>query len=318
MPRRFRWAAGLLAIAVSGAALAQNSVRLRFAWPDELVAQVQTQKSKSRQVGDEPAAANSAGSEHVMRVQRQGDGYLVSTSNVRMDSTKLASMTPEQRAFLELAAKASPSYRVSKDGGFVGIDKLPELQAAIRTLMQTLFPDSPMRERIRPVVEMVTSEAVLTNLASSDWNWMVGTWTGGESDLDVGDAYEVTTQSPTVIPNVQLTQHLRFSVARKLPCERAGSTRECVELRATLKPDATQIRKIVADFLGKLAPADAAKISRELAALNQETTLELVTETATLIPHRYKLRKTSIVSGQSQPLRQVEETEQLFLYPKSD
>lgn len=313
-----RCAAGLLAVAAAGGAFSEDGVQLRFAWPDTLVAQVQSKKSKFKQVEDQPRTGNSAMSQYVLRAQRQGAVHVVSVSDVRMDTQLLTALTPEQRAFLEIAAKASPSYRVSADGEFIGIDDLKGFQATMRSMMETLFADSLVRDKLKPALDMMTSEAVLTNVASSDWNWMVGSWAGGENTLDINDEYVLTTQQQVALVNTQLTQHLRFKVARKLPCEREGVTRECVELQASLKPDEAQLRELVTAFVSRLSPENSAKVARELGALNQETTLELVTETATLIPHQYKLRKTSTASGDGKTLRQFEESVQTFLYPRPD
>jgi hypothetical protein len=315
---RLQCAAGLLAVAAAGVAFAEDSVQLRFAWPDTLVAQVQSQKSKFKQVDDQPRTGDNATSQYVLRVQRQGDAYVVSAGDVRMDTQRLAAMTPEQRAVLEIAAKAIPSYRVSAEGEFVGIDNLKGFQATMRSVMETRFANSPVRDKLKPALDMVTSEAFLINLASSDWNWMVGSWAGFENMLDIGDDYAVTTQQPVALVNTQLTQHLRFKVARKLPCEREGVTRECIELQASLKPDEAQLRTLVTAFASRLSPENAAKVSRELGALNQETTLELVTEPATLIPHRYKLRKASTAAGDGKTFRQLEESVETFRYPRPD
>ncbi len=315
---RLRRAAGLLAVAAAGAAFAEDGVRLRFAWPDTLVAQVQSQNSRFKQVEDQPRTGNSAMSQYVLRAQRQGAVHVVSVSNMLMDTQRLAALTPQQRAFLEIAAKASPSYRVSAEGEFIGIDDLKGFQATMRSMMETLFADSSAREKFKPALDMMTSEAVLTNVASEDWSWMVGNWAGDDNALDIGADYAVTTLQQVALLNKQLTGHLRFKVARKLPCEREGVTRECVELQASHKPDEAQLRELVMAFVSRLSPKDAAKVSSELGALNQETTLELVTETATLIPHQYKLRKTRTALGDGKKLRQFEECVQSYLYPRPD
>lgn len=317
------WVVCLLGTTVAGTIDAQESARLRFAWPDILVAQVQAQKTRSKQIDGQAAVKSGMSSQYVMRSRRQGDRHLLSFSDVRLDPQQLVAMPAELRAFMDVATKAAlPSFVVSRDGDFVSVDDLDGFQSAMRSAFATLLPEAAMQARLKPTLETMLNEAVLKNLVGAEWNRMAGSWAGAEQVFDIGVDYVLTTQAVMPVVNAPLTQRTRFTLARTLPCERQGRIYECVELQSTTTPDEAEARKAVEDFSERLMPDGTLQDALKLRSLNYETRLELVTETGTLIPHRYKLVKTvvmsSIESGNPRTMRQVDETEQIFSYKPQD
>ena len=323
MRLRSAWIACLLGTGLMGFAHGQDSAQLRFAWPDRLVADVQFQKTKSKQTNDQKPVADGMASRYVMRAQRRGDQHVVSFSDLRMDEARLSAMPAEARALLDILAKAAqPSFVVSGGGEFVELENLPAFQAAMRSFLDKALPEGPVRERAKPMLDNLLTDATLQALAQVDWNWQVAAWAGADRAFDLGDDYVSTTQAQMPVVNEILTQRTRFKLARKLPCEREGQVRECVELLASTRPDDTELSKAVNAFLDKLAPAGAKRDKKDTMSLDSETTVELVTETATLIPHRFKRSKNISVStveaGKATTLRQVEMTEQTFRYRQPD
>lgn len=315
-------ACGLLASGLMGvgAAQAQDAVQLRFAWPDGLVAQVQSQQTRSKQAGGQPPVRNQGSTQYVMSAKLKSDGkdggnYLVSFSDLRLDEQRVAALPPEQRALAAMLAQATlPSYRVSGDGDFIAIDNLPSFQAAMRAVLAQWAPEGPAHERYQALLDAILSETALNQFAETNWNWMVGSWAGAQEAFEIGADYAATTQAVVPIVNVPITQHTRFKLARRLPCTRQGQARECVEIVAVTTPDDNELREAVAAFVARLAPKGAAPALR---ALTHSATLTLVTEVATLVPHQYQLRKTLSAWGPDGGVsHQVEEHEQKFSYPE--
>jgi hypothetical protein len=302
---------------------AQDSAQPRFAWPDDLVARVQIQKSRTRQVEGQADVTSGMRSQYLMRAQRRGDQHLVSFSDLQLDAQPLAAMPVEQRSLMEVLARAAlPSYVVSSSGDFVALENIAGFRSAMRSALERLLPEPSARSRLDALMETVLSDAVVQSLAQTDWNYWVGAWAGTEQAFDIGEEYVSATQSTMPVVNSPITQHTRFNFARKLPCEREGKSQECVEILATTTPDEAETRAAVTAFTNRLMPAGTAKDALRLESLNLVVKLALVTEVGTLIPHRYKLSKTTVMSGTEagKPMtrRQVEDTEQTFQYKRMD
>jgi hypothetical protein len=314
----------LLGMATALLAHAQDSAHLRFAWPDRLVAQIQYEKTKSKQTNGQPPVVDGMASQYVMRAQRQGRQHIVSFSDLRMDANRLATMPPEARAVMDLLAKAAlPSFVVSNDGDFVGLENPSAFQASMRSTLYQLIPEGPTRERLNPVLEGLLSESTLQSLAQTDWSWQVSAWSGGENALDIGDEYVAETRGLAPLVNALVTQRTHFKLARKLPCEREGQVHECVELQASIRPDEAEMNKAIITFMNKLSPSTTPpRGEKDSMALSSAITIELVTETATLIPHRYRRSKDITVStveaGKANTIHQIETTEQTFQYRQPD
>lgn len=298
---------------------AQDSARFRFAWPDNLAAKVLAQKTIAKQLDEQAPVSETVRSRYTMRAQHHDGRYSVSFGDVELEQTLPVAVPPEQRAQMILMMKAGlPSYAASDKGAFVALENLAQLQETLRRALSPHLPKGPAGAKTRATFDGLTSEPVLTALALANWNWTVGAWTGADQALDIGDEYAAATQAQMPLVNALITMRTKFRLVRKLPCQRQSETYECVEITATTRPDEAEMKSAVNAFIGKLLPENAKKLSRELESLNVETTLLLVTETATLVPHRYKLRKTTLTSG-GEPggpkvIKRIEETEQSFAY----
>lgn len=311
--------AGLLgcAFTLQAHAQAQDSARLRFAWPSGLVAQVESNKTRMREVDGQPPARSVTSYSHVMRAARQGQQYTIAFSDLRLDPKGLAALPPPQQALMRVLTQAAlPGYLVSADGDFVALDKPEAFQEAMRSALSPLLPDGPGKAASLAALDKLLGIEVLSAAVRGDWDWLVGSWAGGEQAINLGEDYVAQTQGVAPLINQPIAYETHFKVTRRLPCDREGRSLECIELKASTRPDSAALKQAVAGIVAQLAPEAAAGMEKTLSTLDLLVELELITEPDTLVPHRSRLTKTTVLPGlQGQPTnRQVEETVQTFRY----
>lgn len=292
---------GLLWLGLSMASYAQatENFRLRFAWPDGLVASVQTLRTHTRQVNDSEPTIYSMSFRHTMQAQRTGKQHLISFSNFRLDEQEVSHPFPV--AAQALAKASLPDLWISNEGAFIAVNDAPGFSAALQTVATSLETDE-LRNRLKAALDDVLTEPRLTNVAATDWNWLVGTWAdaGTQEIFDLERAYYATIRATLNSPDRRVELDAALRLRRVLPCEREGRPRKCVEMFALVRPDSAA-----------LAKADAN-------VLRHEVLLKLVTEPDTLIPHQYTIRKTSVISqgaaDKAQTMRISDEVAHSFSY----
>ena len=296
-----------------------EQVRIKFDWPAGLTAQVSGSKLKSRSKDGGEATRQEVRMRYLMQTARKGENLLVSFSEPELDPTLLRGLPEEQRRFLAVLTQAAlPSYLVSGRGDFIGLENFEGMVAAMKRLLNETFADVTKRRRAQPMLDQILSAPVLTAFAKSEWDWMVGAWSGAEQAFEMGAEYLFKGQVPVpLFGNALVDTETRFEFKRKLPCTRSGVTRECVELHALNHPDADKLAALIEQYLAKLAPEAAAKSS--IGSMESAITLELVAETDTLLPHSFSLRKdisvTGLGNGNQSTSRSTETTKLEFSYP---
>lgn len=318
---RLRWLALLPGALVALPSWAENGVLLKFDWPTELHAQVQSSKTRTRQADGQPQKGSTMGSTFVMHAVRDGQQYRIGFDQLKIDTRQLGPLPAEQLALLNAVSRAAlPSFRVSSQGDFVALDQPEAFQQALRTALTGLLPAGPNQTSSLAMLDKLLSVEVLSAMSRGEWDWLVGTWSGGERALDLGEDYVAQTEASMPLTNQVIAFQTRFTVTRRLACERQGRSLGCVELKATTRPDPAALKQAVTTFVAQLAPEAAAQMEKSLLALEMDTTVELVTEADTLVPHRFTLRKTismPAAAGQTGGTLQVEETVQVYRYEAS-
>ncbi len=318
---RLRWPALLLGAVVSLPTWAADPVRLQFDWPAELLAQVESSKTRSLRAGGHPVLSNTLSYTYQMHAVREGEQYRIDFDQLQLDEQQLDALPAEQRPMLNAVTRAAlPGFRVSRQGDFVALEQPEAFQQALRNTLTGLVAAGPNQAASLAMLDKLLGVEVLSALSRGGWDWLVGSWAGGEQALELREDYIAKTQAAMPLTNQLIAFETRFSLTRRLPCERQGRTLDCVELKATTRPDPAALKQAVSAFVAQLAPEVAAQAEKSLQALELETTLELVTEADTLVPHRFRLRKATTLptaDGSTSSIRQVEDTVQTYRYEAS-
>ena len=188
-----------------------------------------------------------------------------------------------ERSYLEQSAKLPPEKRASR----------PEADAAMKS---------------------GSSREVLQLDASRTWGALVGMWAG----VTMTEGKPLTTDSAVTIPviNAPLTVHSRFELVRREECASGERKRACVRLRATSRPDATQL----AEAARRLKESRGGRAeSLSASALQVEDRYELLTDAETLKPRWAEWVRGADIEGAEQgsdllQSRQSTRTRMIFVY----
>jgi hypothetical protein len=308
-----RAAASALAFAAT-ACFAQEKIALTFAWPDTLKASVHVDKSKARSAPDMPPQRMSLGSSYEMVATRSGSDMLLRFGAISLDAAQRAEVPePEIAKLQEVLGMGMPSYRVSAQGHFAGVQDIEKYRDKLRELLMKELPpggDPQAAQRMQRVVDV----RLLNGLAAAEWNYIVGAWAGGA--LELGKDYGLATEQPMPIgPAQAIKTQLTMTIVRWLPCEREGE-RRCVEIELTSVPDPGEFAKAISGVLKDISQ-DKAPASPDVEGGME---LRLVTEPDTLVPHAYTVTKQVRIraqeAGKQQELVEMEETRVQYTYPR--
>lgn len=308
--------AGALMLAFAATAcLAEEKIALTFAWPETLKATVHVDKSKVRSTTDQAPQRMSLGTSYEMLATRGGTGTLLRFGTVTLDASQRSDIPqPVMAQLQEVLRMGMPSYKVSTEGSFAGVQDVEQYRDRIRELLMKEVP-AASDPQARARMERVVDARLLNALAESEWNSIVGAWMG--ATLEVGQEYELMTQQPLPIGRQQMVKtRMTFAIVRRLPCERAGVTLQCVEVEMTNVPEAGEFTKAVADLARELS---GGKADGPVPTMEVSTEVRLVTEPDTLVPHAYtrtkRLRVQMQEAGKDQELVDLEESRVEYTYP---
>jgi len=303
-----RWSAASLAIViVTRPAFAQakaDSVSLRFAWPVGMTARVDQEWTRM-QVGPQRNDSVTVRSRYRLTVSAHPKGRLIQSDSFAITSPPAAAsngragnVDPQQ--FLARLGSVQPSYVVTTDGEFVGLEGVERTKRVLDSLFAPMIremADAP--PTLKALMQNVTSPQTLTATAAQEWNVLAGTWVG--ADWEVGEAYEASSEEPSpMLPGLKVPMRHEFSAAERVPCTEGESARRCVRLEMISEPDSAALRKAVTDFMAKLAPKDA-NLLAAFQSMRVANELTVVADPRDLRPYALALVKTVEVQGVDGP-----------------
>jgi hypothetical protein len=228
-----------------------GDVALRFAWPAPSGARCAV---IARRI--EPAGTQTVHGTYALRVEDDGD-------QVRITSYD-AELMPGAPSMAALAEAWNAERLVDAYGGLL---------------------------RVRPLdAQMSDAErALVTSRLTQRWQAIVGAW--ATRSLPLGVTYSATAPEQTASGPIRL--QLAIRVDGHVPCERGAKTARCVRLRIMSQPtpaDAPAAARLAAR---ELLPADELALfePNRVKAFAAQTTVVLVTEADTLVPHRMSERR---------------------------
>jgi hypothetical protein len=265
-------------------------VALRFAWPEQLESQV-TYRSTRTRTGQ---PGRSSVSRFTQTAAREGERYRIAVRDVRLEgdlpippgsSVTTADFVEATEAMVQV---------VTAEGELVTIEGAEGVRALlVKTLEATQLPP----EHVERALAM--GEAAMKAESQESWNLAVGFWIG--ADLDLGERYGLENEAELpLLPGTTAKYEVEFGVARKVPCAAGEKALRCVEVSLRSVPDPEVLPKITTALVERLAGPEAkipAAAIRELAIENE---LLLVTEPATLVPHRLVWTKAIRMTAQEE------------------
>jgi hypothetical protein len=260
---------------------APEPVTLKFCWAPGLKAQVTTSSFRT-QTGVPDRRSTFRYSLSVV----QQDQHL----RIRSDSPVADLSGAGQQVSPELQARVDdqleqmlPDFLVTPDGKLVGLADFPAYQARLRAMIGQRVPKGVDAAAAEKAIAAATTEAVLNTRLAQQWQVLVGAWNGGTLPVGVEQKRQ-SKVGPADKPGLVVNH--TFSATKRLPCQRGGVERQCVELDLRSTPDPAGVNARV----GQIAAALGRKLtptSRPKAAAIEER-VQLIAEIECLVPHSFE------------------------------
>lgn len=273
------WGIVAIALAMStrpaNAQAKADSVSLRFAWPVGMTAHVD-QESSRVQVSPQRRDSIGVRSRYRLTVSAHPKGRLIQSDSfvVTSASSGRAGTVDPQQLYARLGS-VQPSYVVTTDGEFVGLEGIERTKRVLDEILAPLrreMADAP--PELKALMESATSPQALTATAAQDWNALAGTWVG--ANWEVGAAYESSTEEPSpIIPGLVIPMRQEFSAAERVPCYGDETAHRCVRLEMVSVADSAALRRIISEFITKVAPKTATALAglQSMRSLNRLTVI---------------------------------------------
>lgn len=272
-----------------------TEVKFVFDWPDGLQARVSYTKRKGplSVSGDGPRRQTTR---YTLSANKRADGILISFDDISLDPQAIPPGLPENtRKEMELMVRAAmPAFVVRNNGDFDRIDDIERFRSGVRSFLRSTLLGGKDGAELEQVSEKLTNEVMLTSLASSEWNTLVGMWAG--VGLDVGETYDFPSSASLPLAP-QLTVKMLWSVIlkRELTCYRGSTPHRCAEIEATIVPDPLELKSAVQTFVQSLSRMDTAKKmagSFDGLEMDMKQIIRVTLEPDGLIPHAFSNYKT--------------------------
>lgn len=292
-----------------------DTVQLRFDWQAGMSARVATTRFRERIA--ERTDTTAGGASYRMNVQEHDEGLLISYDDFSFPPSVDTTQSAQLATVAAQASAMVPKFIVDSTGTFVAIHDVEALKLRLDSLMSSLLEPEDLADA-RAGLSNVFSEDALTGLAAQEWNALVGMWV--DADLELGEVYEFdeATELP-MIPGASVRMVSQFSVERRTPCIQGGANDDCVEIRLVSTPDPEAMKEVLARFMERLLYTPGlGGIGFE--SLVVENEMILITEPATLRPHRMWLSKsvTGVVTaeGERSQVSQTDVRTYEYTYPR--
>lgn len=170
---------------------AQDSVRLTFAWPEDLKGQATYSFKKEKTLKGNTRVQALSGTYEISTAP-SAEGMIVSIDNVEVKAggnTPTVGIQAQLEKFFLRIASSSPNYVIGRKGEYIRLEGLGEYQQNILAGMDELFAGLPpqARQKISQLVRQLLSKEQLEKRIVESWNREVGAWAGVA--FDQGDLY---------------------------------------------------------------------------------------------------------------------------------
>lgn len=274
-----------------------TTIALRFAWPAGMEAEVESEHTKIVQHGTVAPDTQTTRSTYRLMVQDHADGRKISfvdwNTGGDVDSALVAAT--ERFVTEEFLAQFRPAFVVGPDGELLRLEGYEPIRDMLDSILRPMFDTMPgdKAPRLRFLDRLLSDEFLLSQVAD-EWNPLVWSWS--DLDFEVGAVYEKDFERPSpIMPDELIPFHVENSLISRVPCEDGAADSACVSLVMRLVPDPDVLAPMAVRFLKQTSG-----FSNSLGKawrMDIENIIRLVTEPATLTPHRLEIRQTVEISG---------------------
>lgn len=263
-----------------------DTLQLDFGWPVGLEAVVEIERYRVRST---PGGADTSviAGRYEMRVAKHPAGLrVIHQGRVLPPLSAEAGRSALLDRISEYARAMPPGAVVGRDAEFLESSGEGDLLALLESLASTAA-EGGQGAPGRSELERLLPEDLLRGIAESQWNTLVGFWMG--TRLPLGEVHEVQrTQELAFLAGMEVTVVFRYRAVGRVPCSDTEPGAACVELRLFSFPDPDTLRHLLRRTTRELGgtPDDR---EMEFGELQIETSVRLVAEPATLIPHRLEI-----------------------------
>ncbi|ACL63473.1 conserved hypothetical protein [Anaeromyxobacter dehalogenans 2CP-1] len=289
-------------------------VRLRWAWPAPLEAQVTCRRTRVR-TGAPPSVFTARYRQRAALAGAGEPGLAISTRGTTWEGD-LPWAPPVARQALH--ASEQLVQRIGPDGAFAALEGAEALRPALRSLVDGAGVQGAQAERA-----VARAEAAARGEAEELWNLSVGFWI--DADLVLGQEYVMPSETELpLLPGVRGPASVEFAVRRRVPCAAAERAARCVEIVLHATPEPAALARHAAALRARLAEGAEGPVAvpaahgRDGGELEAEGTLVLVTDPATLVPRRVAwTRAVRLATGDdgAPALEHVDRVEYDYRYP---
>jgi hypothetical protein len=292
--------------------------RLHFDWGPSLDAKVFAIREEFTFKGDSERNSRLE-AEFRVHAERQDNRYVLTFSELSMKIDDKPIPDSAQPAMMGPISGLVLNYDIAANGDFIGHHDLAKLQSFTERSYAEQNERLPPEKRATSqdaqlAVKSRSSPEVLQLEASRTWGALVGMWAG----ITMTEGKPLASDSSVTIPvvDVPLTVQSTFELVRREACANGERQKACVRLRATSRPDPTQLavaqRKLKESMGGRSEPLS-------MNGLQVEDRYELLTEPETLKPRWVEWTRGADIEGSEQGTgllesRQSVRTRMIFVY----
>jgi hypothetical protein len=280
---------------------------LRFAWPSPSRVSVTERilkKGKRSVVGYDALLS-----------PRPGGGYEVKIDKfqfLEMEGRALPQgpLPPELKAAVAMAG-AFPTLVLSAEGEVVDVVGMEEV---IQRTLPLIPEEKGMREQVRKALSQPAMVEMMKQRMGDFWRTWVGAWVGADMAAGEERSGTVPMQLPSGPVDSQVTMHHRGTDAAH-----KGSVHLEVETVLEGEPFRKAMVGVVSQMIQASAPKEQAPdLDSMLKSARRVSTVEVVTDPATLRPYRARMAQVTKLLMAGQEREEREEHEYSFTWPAQE
>jgi hypothetical protein len=276
-----------------------DKVALRFGWPVGMSARVLQDWSRI-QARSGRRDSTQVVTSYRLRVAAHPKGRLIQADSFQVVAPSGTRPPAGVEQLLARMGSFTPSYVVSADGEFVGVEGLAQMKAELDSLFEPMLAElEGAPAAARQLLTAATSAEALTASAAQGWNVLAGTWVGAV--WEIGEVYAASAEEPIpVLPGVTVKMSYEFSAAERVACPGApkSAARRCVRLEMLSEPDSAAMRTMISELMNKVAPEARAQVAA-FGQMRSENSVTLIADPRDLRPYRLEVVKNISIATQA-------------------
>ncbi len=259
---------------------AGQQLSLRFDWPEGVTVAVRTEEQKERQ----GQVVERSVETETQSWERVGTELRIRTAEVKSEGNDELARLLEQVTPPTVVVDLQTAKLLRLDG----------LEATLAALQGALAEADEAPADQEKMTTLLTRS--VESAYQSEWESLVAFW--ANKTVTLGQSVKGETVGPAGLPGTdEVKQDYEFRAERAIPCTGKTVEQRCVLLTYRSTPDKALLPEIANQMMQATAEA-AGQSTRDLPPITRfelSSTVELVTEPQTLLPHRLEKKRTMII-----------------------